>query len=181
MNPTLKVIANRYSCRAFEGKLPQREQLDAIALAAVQSPSGMNRQPWKIVVVTDKSFIEEMDAEGMRILSEQEDKAFYDRMMARGGTMYYNAPCMFFILKKPGMDLDCGIVSENIALAASSLDLGNCICGMARIPLTGERGDEFKKKLGIEGEWEFGMAVLVGHAKEVTKPHEPDMSKIHFV
>jgi len=180
MNQTLKVIANRYSCRAYDGVLPSREQLEAIALAAVQSPSGMNRQPWKIVVITDKSFIEEMDAEGMHIMSEMEDKSMYERMMSRGGTMYYNAPCMFFILKKSGADLDCGIVSENIALAASSLDLGNCICGLARIPLSGEKGEAFNKKIGIEGEWEFGMAVLVGHAKEVGTPHEPDMSKIHF-
>jgi len=180
MNPTLKVIANRYSCRAYDGVLPSREQLEAIALAAVQSPSGMNRQPWKIVVITDKAFIEEMDAEGMRILSELEDKAIYERMMSRGGTMYYDAPCMFFILKKPNADLDCGIVSENIALAASSMDLGNCICGLARIPLSGEKGETFNKKIGIDGEWEFGMAVLVGHAKEAGTPHEPDMSKIHF-
>ena len=181
MNQTLNVIANRYSCRTFDGILPDREKLEAIALAAVQSPSGMNRQPWKIVVITDKAFIEEMDKEGMRILSEQEDKSTYERMMARGGTLFYDAPCMFFIHKQPGMDLDCGIVSENIALAASALDLGNCICGMARIPLSGEKGGLFKQKLGIADGWEFGMSVLVGHAKEKGKPHEPDMTKICFM
>lgn len=181
MNETLKTIAQRYSCRAYDGKLPEKSKLEAIALAAVQSPSGMNRQPWQIVIITDKAFIEEMDADGMKILSEAEDKSTYERFMNRGGNLYYNAPCMFLILKKPGTDLDTGIVSENISLAAESLGLGNVICGMAGIAFNGANGEIFKRKAGFSEGWEFGMAVLVGYAKKSGAPHEPDMSKIRFV
>lgn len=181
MNETLKTIATRYSCRAYDGRLPEKEKLEAIAKAAVQSPSGMNRQAWKIHVITDKAFIDEMDADGMRYLSEQEDKAGYQRFMDRGGKLYYDAPCMFLILKQPNTDLDAGIVSENIALAASSLGLGNVICGMAAIPFSGPRGEEFQKKAGFVEGYEFGMAVLVGYAKTEGTPHEPDMAKIQFI
>ena len=38
MNETLKTIAARYSCRAYDSRLPEREKLEAIAKAAVQSP-----------------------------------------------------------------------------------------------------------------------------------------------
>ena len=182
MNETLKTISQRYSCRAFANFPVEKDKLDAIALAAVQSPSGMNRQPWQIVVITNKTFIEEMDAEGMRILSEAEDKTAYERFMKRGGTLYYNAPCMFLILKKPGTDLDTGIVSENIALAASSLGLGNVICGMANIPFnSSEKGEIFRQKAGFSDGWEFGMTVLAGYAADNGAPHEPDMSKICYV
>ena len=104
MNETLKTIARRYSCRAYDGKPVEKSKLEAIALAAVQSPSGMNRQPWEIVVVTDKAFIDEMDGDGMKILSEAEDRSTYERFMSRGGKLYYNAPCMILILKKSGTD-----------------------------------------------------------------------------
>jgi len=57
MNETLSTIAKRYSCRAYDGRLPDKGTLETIALSAVQSPSGMNRQPWRIVVVTDKTLI----------------------------------------------------------------------------------------------------------------------------
>ena len=181
MNETLNTIAQRYSCRAYDGRLPEKSKLEAIALAAVQSPSGMNRQPWQIVVITNKEFIDEMDDEGMRILAEAEDKSTYERFMSRGGKLYYNAPCMFLILKKPGTDLDAGIVSENIALAASSLGLGNVICGMAAIPFNGPNGEIYKKKTGFSDGWEFGMAVLIGFAEKTGAPHEPDMSKICFI
>ncbi len=106
MNETLQTIKKRYSCRSYDGRLPEKEKLEAIALAAVQSPSAVNRQPWQINIITNKSLIEEMDAEGMRILAESEDKATYERFMERGGTLFYNAPCMFLILKQEGKEED---------------------------------------------------------------------------
>lgn len=181
MNEVLRTMAQRYSCRSYDGKLPDRELIEAIALAAVQSPSGLNRQPWFVHVITDKAFIEEMDADGLRALEEMDDKSIFERFMGRGGTMYYNAPCMFLILKQPGTDMDSGIVSENIALAAASLGLGSVICGMASIPFNGPRGDEFKQRAGITGDWEFGIAVLVGYANETGTPHEADRSKIKYI
>lgn len=181
MNEILNTISRRYSCRAYDGRLPEREKLEALALAAVQAPSGMNRQPWQVIVVTNKALIEEMDAEGMRILAEAEDKTTYERFMSRGGTLFYNAPCMYLILKQPGADMDAGIVCENIALAATSLGLGSVICGMAAVPLNGPKGDGFKKKLGFNDGWEFGIAVLVGYSTKEGTPHTPDTSKIRYV
>ena len=116
----------------------------------------MNMQPWEIIVIQDKTLIDEMDASIMDMLSKQEDKTLYDRMMERGGRIFYNAPCMFLVVKKPGMDLDCGIVTENISLAATSLGLGNVICGMARLSFMTEKGEDFKEQLIPEG-YEFGM------------------------
>ena len=117
----------------------------------------------------------------MRILAEAEDKATYQRFMDRGGKLFYNAPCMFLILKKPGSDLDAGIVTQNIALAATSLGLDNVICGMARIPFDGLNGKQFKEKAGFSEGWEFGMAVLVGYGKAAKDPHVADRSKIQFI
>ena len=187
MNDTLRVIGERYSCRAFDGKLPEKEKLEAIALAAVQAPSAMNRQPWEIIVITDKAFIEEMDAAGVRMLEAAEDKSAYERIKSRGGSMFYNAPCMFLIpmqavdVSKHYAYMDCGIVSENIAIAAASLGLGSVICGMAEIPLSGPNGGTFKERAGFPDGWKFGIAVLVGYAENAGMPHEPDKSKIHFV
>lgn len=180
MNETLKTIADRYSCRSYTGEALKKEEVEALALAAVQSPSAMNKQPWKLIVVQDKDLIDEMDAAVMEML-EQEDKAGYERIMGRGGKLFYNAPCLIVIAQKAGSNLDCGIVSENIALAASSMGLGNVICGMARMVFNTAKGAAYKEKLIPQG-YEFGMSVLVGYPtnKEGT-PHEPDLSKISYI
>lgn len=181
MNETLQTIKNRYSCRSFTGEAIEQEKVEAIALAGVQAPSAMNLQPWEIVVIRDKALIDEMDAAVMEMLSEQEDKTTYDRMMSRGGKLFYNAPCMYVVAKKAGTDLDCGIVTENIALAASSLGLGNVICGLMRLVFNTPKADMFKEKIIPEG-YEFGMSVLVGYATNAEgTPHEPDVSKIKYI
>lgn len=40
----------------------------------------------------------------MDYLSKQEDKSAYERMMGRGGKVFYNAPCMFVIVQIEGTD-----------------------------------------------------------------------------
>lgn len=181
MNETLQTISTRYSCRSFTGEALKREEAEAIALAALQAPSGMNMQPWQILVIQDKELLEDMDATTMKMLAQKEDKTVYNRIMSRGGKLYYNAPCMFMIAKKPGTDLDCGIVAENIALAASSLGLGNVICGLARLSFQTEKGAAYTEKLIPEG-YEFGMAVLVGYADKADgAPHAIDMSKVTYI
>lgn len=181
MNETLKTIQTRYSCRSFKDAPIEKEKVDAIALAGVQSPSGLNLQPWKIIVLQNKEMIDEMDKTLMNKLASLEDRSIYERMMSRGGKVFYNAPCMYIVAKVPGKDLDCGIVVENMALAASSLGLGNVICGMAAMLINDECGAAYKEKLIPEG-YEFGIALLVGYPVDTEgTPHEPDMSKIIYV
>jgi nitroreductase len=180
-NSVLKAIAERYSCRSYTDQVPTDDQLKAIADAAVMAPSAMNLQPWKIIVIKDRDILNDLESDAIEYLSNLENKSMYERIMSRGGKVYYNAPVMFLIPIKEGGELDCGIVSQNIALAAHSLGLGSVICGMARIPFNGERGQEFKERVGFPEGYKFGMSVLVGYPASTGTPHEPDRSKISFV
>ena len=90
MNEVLNTIARRYSCRSFTNQVIENEKVEAIALAAIQAPSAVNKQPWQIIVVKDKALIEEMDVYGMTQL----DEASHQRIMGRGGKLFYNAPLM---------------------------------------------------------------------------------------
>ena len=182
MNEVLKAIAERYSCRAYTEEMPSDEILQAIAKAAVEAPSGMNRQAWRVIVVKDTSLIKEIDDDGMASLKAQEDQSAYERMLDRGGKLLYNAPCMMVVVNEPGSsELDVGLVTQNITLAATSLGLGSIIVGMLRLPLSGARGDEFKKRLSFPEGFEFGIGILMGYAANDGAPHEPDMSKIIVV
>jgi nitroreductase len=183
MNETLKIITERYSCRDFTGTALTDAQIKALVDAALAAPSGMNRQPWHIIVVTDKALIDELDVEAMGILGAAEDKSGYERIKSRGGKVYYNAPCMVIVTTDDSGfgALDCGIVSQNVALAAASLGLGNVICGMAGMPISGPRGDEFKKRLKFPDGHRFAISVLVGAAKSGKAPHELDTGKVTYI
>ncbi|MDR0424722.1 MAG: nitroreductase family protein, partial [Clostridiales Family XIII bacterium] len=139
---TISAIMSRWSCRDFIGQTPSDADLKTIAEAALASPSGMNRQHWRVVVVKNKGLIEEMDAEGMNVIASLPDKSMHERIMGRGGKLFYGAPVMIVLPVKEaspqGAELmDCGIVAENIAIAAAGLGIDSVICGLAAFTFAG--------------------------------------------
>lgn len=84
-------------------------------------------------------------------------------------------------LKQLDTDLDCGIASENIALAATSLGLDNVICGMAALAFKGQDAERFRLQAAIPEGWEFGVSVLVGYGIKSATPHEPDTLLNRFI
>lgn len=185
MNEALKVIQDRYACRGYQNKAIEQEKITAITTAGLQSPSALNQQPWHIIAITDKQLIDELNDHVMDLLSQMEDKTAYNRTLERGGNPYYNASAMFLVLKQPNanawVDIDCGIVIQNMALAATSLDLGNVIVAMAATAFNGPRADEFKQKVGWPTGYEFAMGLLAGYPEVTKEPHEIDESKVTFI
>ena len=179
MNDVLKTISERFTCRDFTNDAVLDEHLGKLVDAALASPSALNAQPWHIIVVTKKSLIKEMDEYAM----SDKNSPYYERIMERGGKMFYNAPCAIIIAINDSTHapLDAGIVSQNIALAAHSIGLGSCICGMMRIVFSGEKGEYFAEKVKIPKGMKFGMSVLIGKVKTPKSPHELDKSKVTHV
>ena len=183
---TIEAIKARYSCRAFTNRMPSDADLQTIAEAAVAAPSAMNMQPWHVIIVKNKALLDELETEGMKSLVALPDKGTYNRMQERGGKMYYNTPCQMIIaINKANkwQDIDCGIITQNIALAATSLGINSLICGLIKHSFSGDNGDYFKKKLGFHDGYDIGISVLLGYAAEsgVKPPHELDLGKISVV
>jgi len=186
LSETLNAIANRFSCRSYTGDAVKEADLKAIAAAALAAPSAMNLQPWKLLVISNKALIDRMDEVSMQYMKNMPDPAMYNRFMERGGKMMYNAPALYLILKQTGtasnwVDVDCGIMTQNICLAAHALGLDSVIVAMANIAFKTEHADEFKKALGWGEGYEFGMGVLVGKGNMVKEPHELDWSKVAYI
>jgi nitroreductase len=186
MNETLRNIAERFSCRDYSDKVPTSEQLNLIAQAAIQAPSGMNRQLWQVIVVKNRDLMSEMEAEGMKTLSSMPDQTMYQRIMERGGKLFYHAPCMIVLAIKEGYPkgaelVDCGILAQNTVLAATSLGINTVHCGFIQLAFAGEKASYFKEKLKFPEGYECGMAVLLGYANTSVSPHMPDQEKITVI
>lgn len=185
MNETLLNIKNRYSCRNFNDKIPTDEQLNAITNAAIQAPSGMNEQPWQIILVKNKELILEIEKESTNVLRNTR-KDLYDKVMERTKNIFYNAPCMIVFAIKPGYPknselIDLGISAQNAVLAATSLSLATLHCGFANLAFAGDKKNHLKEKLKFKKDYDCGLAVLIGHTNTDGHPHEPDTSKITII
>jgi dephospho-CoA kinase len=171
-------ILNRYTCRDFNPEQALSEdQLHLLTLAGLAAPSAMNRQPWRMVFVTNRAQLAEMDVYGMQMLAAQADRGTYERLQARGGTVFYHAPCAVFLAVEGNAAVDCGILAQSIVLTAATLGIDSCICGLAGQCFAGERGTEFFARLGVPEGFSFGLAVLLGHAKQPGTPHPLDYGK----
>jgi len=185
MNETLRVIKNRYSCRAFDDRRIDAELLKMVAEAGIQSPSGMNTQRWHIVVVSDKSLIDELESAGLSAINVLPDKSISERIKSRGGKLFYNAQAFIALAteasgQEPSL-LDCGIAVENMTIAAASLGLASCICGLASFAFQGGREAHFNEKLRFPPGYQFAMSILLGYEKAPGKPHEPNPAKITYI
>ncbi len=115
-NPALQNILTRVSVRRFSDASVTDAQISAILHAAMAAPSGVNKQPWELVVVDDRD-----------LLRQLADALPYAKMTA-------DAPVAIVVCGNrdrflPDADenlweQDCSAVSENILLAAHALGLG---------------------------------------------------------
>lgn len=188
-NQILDTISTRYTARSYTGKPVEKGDLEAVAVAGASAPTAMNKQPFNISVVTDKKLINELESEGVSlILADPERQNFAESIKKRGGKLFYNAPAIIFVSidgsgetqDSPSLR-DAGIVIENMALAAHSLGLGNCICGLAGIPLAGPKGADFVKRIGIPEGYKFGISLLLGETDTKPTPHGYNPAKINWV
>ena len=174
-NPVLEAIANRRTTRGFADTPLTQEQLDALMAAATASPSAINLQSWHFTFCSDQSAITELEQEVNRLIMSGSDEGAKQRMMARNGKAFYNAPTVIFIssdAQSVWSALDAGIAAENLALAAYSMGLGSVIIGMCKRAFEGENGAVFAEKLHFPEGHKFSLAVAVG-VPTVTKEAHP--------
>jgi len=182
---TLEAINTRYSCRAFRDTPVPDAILRQVAEAGLRAPSAVNRQPWRIVVVTDRSVLDEIDRAGLAALSAA-DPAGHARVLARGGGLLYGAPALVIIAGEPlttpyPVATDVGIVASHIVLAATALGLNSCVAAMPGAAFQGEAGPALRARLLPEG-FDFALSVMLGYATAPGgTPHAPDPAKLIFI
>lgn len=115
INPTIDCIMSRKSVRKFDSRTVSAETIETILKAGMATPSAMNKQPWKFVVVQDKQML----------------KIIADSMPnIRTAT----APMAIIVCGDMSKTLDgvarefwvqdCSAATQNILLAAHSMGLG---------------------------------------------------------
>jgi nitroreductase len=161
------IILTRRSIRKYKpGAKITKEQLDYMLKAAFTAPNASNRQPWEFLVA-------ESDEAKAKILGVHPWCGFLK-----------DASIAILVLGNTDINaefwaVDCAIASENIMLAANSLNLGTCLCcGYPKKDIMDGIAKQFKLPDNIKL---FGI-VVAGVADETKEPalDRFDMAKVHF-
>jgi nitroreductase len=181
-NSTLEAIFTRRSSRSYTGQKVDDETVADLAKAALAAPSGSNGQPVNVIVVQDTALLLELEKAIVDYFVKAGNEAVVSRNKQRNNKIFYDASTVFFLAVKNDANTDVGIAAENIAIAATSLGLGNIILGLPRFVFTApETAANWKAKLGFPEGYEFGLAVAVGYAADTGKPHDVDLGKISYI
>ncbi|MDR2812966.1 MAG: nitroreductase [Puniceicoccales bacterium] len=166
-NLVVETILNRSSVRSYKSDQIDGEALSVILKCGLRAPNGWNHQPWDIVYVQDKTFLDELN---FAITSDSNNSVFY------------HAPTVVFISGNRDDEYyaaDCPLAAENMVIAAASIGIGSCIIAYLSNFLNSQAGQVYKERLSIPENYEVCIAVALGHPTVPMHPHSSrDESKI---
>ena len=164
-----EAIKKRFSTRGYtEEKLTEAE-LSQVIDAGLAAPTAANRQELHFTVIAGDN----------QVLQEIEDEKNKTRGPA-AKNFYYDAPTVIIISGDENFswsDLDAGIATQNIVLAAEDLGLGSLIIGCIKDAMLGEKKAYFNEKLGIPEGYGYKIAIALGHTALAKEPHTYDAAK----
>ena len=176
-NPVIENIMARRSIRKYKDQPIEREKLQQIVECGINAPSGMNQQPWEVRVVDNADYINGIT----EIYKKENPKTTEDPDFKN---MFRNAPAVIFVAspKNGSGQLDCGMLGENMMLAALSLDLGTCcLGGPIRFMKSNEEAAPYLQKLGFSEDYELLYALAVGYPDEEPAPKPRNTEKVKFI
>lgn len=172
-----ETIMSRRSIRKYKPQPVGRDTMQLVMECGINAPNGMNRQSWEVRVVDSRKFIDEVTAAYVK----QNPDAAKDPSFKN---MFRNAPTVAFIAHDPEYDLsaiDCGLMGENMILAAWSMGIGSCCLGGPTRFLNSPEGAEYLGKLGFSDGYKLLYCIAFGYPDEAPAAKPRDASKARFV
>jgi len=165
-NPVTDAMLNRRSIRAYTEQPLTEDEIYTLLQCGVWAPSARNHQTTRYSVVTDPALLQQLSDDLLQGV-EAPSKWMLN--------FYYHAPCVIFAYDECGdrwTHINAAIAAENMHIAAHSMGLGSVLIGIIREFMRSERGEVWKQRLGIPEDYEFTLALAVGHPAEQGKPLE---------
>ena len=177
MADILEIIKKRKSIRAYKDKPLPKDTVNSILEAARHAPSARNMQELEYRVITSKSLIEKL-SEG--IAAAMKEQGMTPKGPPGHRNFFYGAPLLIIIIA-PKDNLfapsDSALAAQNIMLYATSIDLGSCFIGMARLI---EKDKSLRKSLNIGDDMNIEAAVICGYPDEQPEPKEKKLKAEFF-
>ena len=170
-NSVTDVMMARRSVRKYQDKAVDRDLLQQIALYGINAPNAMNAQQWAVRIVDSKDFL---DGIGARYLEQNPGTLERDPNFKNP---FRNAPVIIVVAGRNS--IDCGLMGQNMMLAAESMGLGTCI-------MTGPNGflksqTDYYERLAFPSDYELQYIIAVGWPDEAPAAKERKQDVISFV
>ncbi|MCL1977758.1 MAG: nitroreductase family protein [Candidatus Bathyarchaeota archaeon] len=160
-------IKGRRSVREYTQEPVVKEQIETILEAGTWAPTGMNRQPWRFIVIEDKQLIKLVSDETKELVKKAMPQ-LVTKFNTNQDIICYDAPMLILICteKDPQWTqinlLDCALAAQNMFLKAYESGLGTCYMGFVQFL---NSNPEVLRKLGIPENYDIQVPFIIGHPK----------------
>lgn len=173
----LEFIKSRRSTRKFDGRMVEREKIEAVVEAGRYAPSGGNNQSTHFLVICNPQVLDTLAQMVQETFAGMEiTPGMYSSMVSSiraskvGNYVYhYHAPVLILTANQRGYGnniADCACALENMMLEANALDLGSVWINQLRWLNEDPAITAYLRTLGLaENEQVFG-ALALGYAAE---------------
>ncbi|MGN0221061.1 MAG: nitroreductase family protein [Prevotella sp.] len=172
------VMMSRRSIRAYKDSVVSRETLNSILECGINAPNGKNLQAYEIRVIDSPALIDSITAAVVR-----DNPRIAEREGFRN--IFVNAPCVVCIAYDKSYDMaqvDCGLLGENIILAAWAKGIGSCCLGSsARWIMDSPSARPFLERMAFSDGYELLYCIALGYPDEMPAAKPRKQEKIRFV
>jgi nitroreductase len=178
MKTLMEIIKSRKSIRAYQDKTLPKNVVKDILEAAKYAPTARNMQELEYRVVTSKSLMDKL-SKGIADAVQKEGLPLKGPPGVRP-SFFYGAPLLMIIIApkdNPWAPTDAALAVQNILLYATSIDLGSCFIGMAKLI---EKDKELCKLINIPDSMTIVAAVICGYPAEDPTPREKKQTAEFF-
>lgn len=166
MNQTIETILKRRSTRTFDSKMLKNEELDTIIKCGLYAPSAKDKQNWHLTVITNQQRIDEISqgvVDGLAKIGLEKDPGYH---------VFYHAPVVIVVSSKIEgySEVNAGCLVENMAIAATSMNIGSCIIGQTKYLYKGKTIQEGNRLLRIPEGYEHDISICFGYPLEENEP-----------
>ena len=183
-----ELLLKRRSIRDFKDKQVPLEIVNEIIEDSIKAPNSQNLQPWSFIIVQDKDLMKKLSDSSKAAMIEDIEKEgnparleFASRLKSNDMNVFYNAPCLVYVVGKegvPSLNVDVGLLAAYFMLSASSRDLGTCWIGMG----SHVRDKELLDTIGLPNGYRIVAPIILGYPKgnipDMNPRREPDILKV---
>lgn len=183
-NQTVENILNRRSIRSYKTDQIRSEQLDTILQCAINAPSALNKQSWEIRVIQKTELINEINEGFIKYASNKKMEGNAAKSQNAGFSVFHGAPTVIVIAndtKNDYSEVDCGLLGQNILLAAESMDIGTCVVGGVIAYFNTSDAKELVAQLNLLPNYKPLYTITLGYKNEWPEAKARDKSKIKFI
>lgn len=180
MTDIRKIIYERRAVRKYLDREVERKLLDEVIDAGRMAPSGMNLQPWKFYVVTDRDLINKMDDQVRIVAQDIYTMPHMVEFLKTKNPIFHGAPVVIFITAPKENEwaaLDIGMCAQNIMLFAKAAGLDSCPIGLGKFI---ERTSLYSQ-LEIPVTDQVLISLSIGYGDEKPPVHERRKDNVVYV